>query len=336
MDHNPPAPVRWGILSTARIGVQKLVPAMQAMPERMQVVAIASRDGAAAAAAAERLGIPVSHAGYEALLADPAVEAVYNPLPNHLHVPLTLAAAQAGKHVLCEKPMAMNAAELDVLRPYAGRVHLREGYMVRHHPQWAAVRALLRDGAIGTLRYAHAPFGFFNDDAGNIRNIAAAGGGALYDIGGYVVTAGRWFFEREPLRVAAAIERDPRFGTDRLASGILDFGDAGQMVFTVSTQALRYQRLLLVGTTGRIEVEWPFNPAQGAATRFWLDEGQGPRQIDVPPADQYALQVADFSRAVREDTPSTAGLDEAIATARVVDALFASGASGSFVAVAPG
>ena len=326
-------PVRWGILSTAGIALRRVIPVLQQNPALMEVRAIASRQLAAAEGAAQAHGIAVAHGSYEALLADPDIDAIYNPLPNHLHVPLTLAAVQAGKHVLCEKPFAMNADELAALRPYAAQVHIREAFMVRHHPQWAAVRRELRAGALGTLRFMQVPFGYFNTDAANIRNRPEAGGGALYDIGCYAVAAARWCFEREPLRVACSIDRDPDFGTDRLCSALLDFGAEGQMVFSVSTQAHRYQRLHLVGTQGRLEMEMPFNAPQGAASRYWVEDASGLRTIDLPPADQYLLQMESFSRAVREEAPTAAGLDEAEAGMRVIDALFASAASGRFEAV---
>ena len=199
-------PVRWGILSTALIGTAKVIPAMR-KSQALTVAAIASRGLPKAQAAAAELGIPKAYGSYEALLADPSIEAIYNPLPNHLHVELTLAAAKAGKHVLCEKPFSMHAADLDVLRPFAAKVHIREAFMVRFHPQWLAVREEVRSGVIGELRYMQVPFSYFNADPANIRNIADIGGGALYDIGCYAITAGRWFFEREPERVVAAVDR---------------------------------------------------------------------------------------------------------------------------------
>ncbi|MBQ1766792.1 MAG: Gfo/Idh/MocA family oxidoreductase [Aquincola sp.] len=327
-------PVRWGILSTAGIALRRVIPVLQQNPALMEVRAIASRQQAAAEGAAQAHGIALAYGSYAALLADPDIDAIYNPLPNHLHVPLTLAALQAGKHVLCEKPFAMNAAELAALRPYATQLHIREAFMVRHHPQWAAVRRELRAGALGTLRFMQVPFGYFNTDAANIRNRPEAGGGALYDIGCYAAAAARWCFEREPLRVACSIDRDADFGTDRLCSALLDFGAEGQMVFSVSTQAHRYQRLHLVGTQGRLEMEMPFNAPQGAASRYWVEDAAGLRTIDLPPADQYLLQMESFSRAVREEAPTAAGLDEAEAGMRVIDALFASAASGRFEAVA--
>ncbi len=333
----PPAPapakVRWGILSTALIGTQKVIPALR-KAHNVELVAIASRSQASAQAAANALGIPTAHASYEALLADPAVEVVYNPLPNHLHVPWTLAAVRAGKHVLCEKPMALGAAELDVLRPYASQVHIAEAFMVRHHPQWLAVREQLRAGAIGELRCLQVAFSYFNDDPANIRNRADIGGGALYDIGGYAIVAGRWFFEAEPLRVGAMIDRDPHFGTDRHASAWLDFGQGRQLALTVSTQTARYQRLQLLGTRGRIEIETPFNAPQDAPCRWGLDiegalDGSTLRWTTLAAADQYQLQAEAFSRAVREQVPDASGLDDAVQNLRIIRALFASAERGA-------
>ena len=327
--------LRWGILSTALIAVQKVVPALKRCTG-VEVTAIASRDTARAGEVAAALGVARAHGSYEALLADAEVDVVYNPLPNPLHVPLTLAAMRAGKHVLCEKPMAMNAAELDVLRPYASLVHVQEAFMVRHHPQWLAVRDHIRAGLIGELRYAQMPFSYFNADPGNIRNRADLGGGAIYDIGCYAVAAGRWFFDAEPIRVVATIAHDPVMGTDRCASGVLDFGGDRQMTFTVATQAARWQRLALVGTEGRIEIEVPVNASAERPCRHFIANPDGERWIVLPAVDQYQLQVENFSRLVREQAPDAAGLDDARAQARVIDALFASAASGRFEPVAGG
>jgi predicted dehydrogenase len=326
--------VRWGILSTALIGTAKVIPAML-KSRQLSVAAIASRDLHRAQQAAAALGIPKAYGSYEELLADPGIDAIYNPLPNHLHVELTLAAARAGKHVLCEKPFSIKAADLDVLRPHAAKVHIWEAFMVRFHPQWAAVREEIRRGAIGELRYMHVPFSYFNDDPANIRNMADIGGGALYDIGCYAITAGRWFFEGEPERVIAAVDRDPAFKTDRTTSGILDFGRGRHLAFTVSTQSARYQRVQLVGTQGRIEIEIPFNAPQDQGTRYWVDDasaldGSGIRTVSLPVADQYQLQAEAFSNAVRSRQPDATALDDAAANMRIIDALFASEASGRF------
>jgi predicted dehydrogenase len=331
-------PVRWGVLSTALIGTQRVIPGMRKSGE-LQVAAIASRNLERARAAAAELGIPTAYGSYEALLADPSIEAIYNPLPNHLHVSATLAALQAGKHVLCEKPMAMNAVELEVLRPHATKLHLREAFMVRYHPQWTAVRDEVRRGTVGELRYIHMPFSYFNVDPANIRNRADVGGGALYDIGCYAIAAGRWFFEAEPARAIATLARDPQFRTDTTSSGLLDFGGGRQLAFTVSTQAARYQRIQLVGTQGRIEIEIPVNAPADQPCRYVIDDasaldGSGCRTVMLPVADQYQLQAEAFSRAVRSEAPTEAALDDAVMNMRVIDALFASERSGRFEDIA--
>ncbi len=224
--------------------------------------------------------------------------------------------------------MALAADELEVLRPHAGKVHLREAFMVRFHPQWIAARDEVRRGTIGELRFMQVPFSYYNDDPNNIRNRADIGGGALYDIGCYAIVAGRWFFEADPLRVAATMERDARFGTDRATSGVLDFGGGRQLVFSVATQAARYQRIQLVGTAGRIEIEIPLNAPPDKPCRYWVADAtaldaSGTRAVTLPQAEA-------FSRAVREERPSAAGLDDAITNLRIIDALFASEKSGRF------
>jgi predicted dehydrogenase len=327
-------PVRWGILSTAKIGTTKVIPGML-KSKLLEVAAIGSRNLASAQAAATALGIPTAYGSYEALLADPSIEAIYNPLPNHLHVPMTLAAVRAGKHVLCEKPFSIEASELDALRPYAHQLHIREAFMVRHHPQWIEVRERVREGVIGALRFMHVPFCYFNADPANIRNMADIGGGALYDIGCYAITAGRWFFEVEPERVIATVDRDPAFKTDRATSGLLDFGAGRQLAFTVSTQAAPYQRIQLVGTRGRIEIEIPFNAPPDGPCRYVIDDassldGRGIRTVTLPACDQYQLQAEAFSRAVREQKPDAIALDEAQRGMRIIEALFASERSGQF------
>lgn len=329
-------PVRWGVLGTARIGREKVLPGML-KSRACTILAVASRDLSAARAMADELGIPRAYGSYDALLADPDVEAVYNPLPNHLHVPMTLAAAAAGKHVLCEKPIAIVADEARRLKEAAGRVLIAEAFMVRHHPQWLKARELVRAGAIGELRAVQAFFAYFNADAGNIRNQANIGGGGLLDIGCYAVVAGRFLFEAEPVRTIALIDRDPGFGTDRTTSGLADFGGGRQLAFTVSTQLAPFQRVAAVGTKGRIEIEIPFNAPQGAATRIVLDDGSAlggasARTITLPEADQYQLQGEAFSRAVRGLEPLAYGVDDAIANMRILDALKRSEKSGAWEA----
>jgi len=324
--------VVWGVLSTAKIGVERVLPGMQ-KSALCEIRAIASRSLPTARAAAQRLGIPVAYGSYEELLADPQIEAVYNPLPNQLHVPLTLQAAEAGKHVLCEKPIALTAAEAQRLRAVAGRVHVMEAFMVRFHPQWLRARELVREGRIGTLRAVQAFFSYFNDDAGNIRNRLDSGGGALYDIGCYPIVAGRFLFEAEPVRAIALLDRDPNFGTDRLTSALVDFGDGRRLDFTVSTQSVRYQRVQICGSKARVELQIPFNAPQGERMLLRLDDGASLDGSSIvtetlPEADQYMLQGEAFSRAVRGEIELPYGVEDAVRNMRVIDALFRSEHSG--------
>jgi len=330
--------VVWGVLSTAKIGRDRVLPGMR-KSDLLEIRAIASRDEARARSAAEALGIPKAYGSYDALFADPEVEAIYNPLPNHLHVPLTLAAAAAGKHVLCEKPIALTANEATALRAAAGKVLIAEAFMVRFHPQWLRARELLREGRIGALRAVQMFFGYNNVDPANVRNKADIGGGGLYDIGCYAIVAGRFFFEAEPARGLALIDRDPAFRTDRLTSGLVDFGDGRRLDFTVSTQIAPHQRLQLCGSKGRIEIHIPVNAPQGAPTRISIDdcsslEGTGITTETLPASDQYQLQGEAFSRAVRAEIALPHGIEDAIANMRVIDALFRSERSGRWEDVA--
>jgi predicted dehydrogenase len=290
------------------------------------VVAVASRDAPSARGMADELGIAKAYGSYEALLADPEIEAIYNPLPNHLHVPMTLAAAAAGKHVLCEKPIAITADEAEQLRQAASQVLIAEAFMVRHHPQWHRARDLIRSGDIGELRSIQIIFSYFNADPGNIRNKADIGGGGLLDIGCYAVVAGRYFFDAEPLRVVTLMDRDPTFGVDRTTSALMDFGAGRQLAFTVSTQSVPYQRIQILGTKGRIEIEIPFNAPPDHPTRIFVDDGsthgnRSARGIEFPAVDQYRLQGEAFSQVIRGAAPLDYGLEDAILNMRILDAL---------------
>lgn len=324
--------VIWGVLSTARIGTQKVLPGMQ-KSEWCEIRAIASRTRDAASKAAAALGIPQAYDSYEALLADPEIEAIYNPLPNHLHVPFTLRAAEAGKHVLCEKPIALDAEQARQLLQAPKDILIMEAFMVRFHPQWLRVRELIREGHIGAPRAVQMLFSYSNHDAANIRNILNMGGGALYDIGCYPIVIGRFVFECEPKRAIALIDRDPKFGTDRLASALVDFGNGRHLDFTVSTQLAPFQRTQVCGTQARIEVMIPVNAPQGARTTLLLDDGSQPGGAaalaqTLPESDQYLLQGEAFSRAVRGEIELPYGVQDAVANQRVIDALFRSEHSG--------
>ncbi|UYN98660.1 MAG: Gfo/Idh/MocA family oxidoreductase [Devosia sp.] len=331
--------IRWGILSTANIGMQKVIPAIQQAPS-CEVVAIASRDLGKAEAAAARLGIARAHGSYEALFADPDIDAIYNPLPNHLHVPMTLAAARAGKHVLCEKPIALSAEEAGQLRDIPGNIVFLEAFMVRFHPQWARIRDIIRSGELGEIRSINAIFAYHNVDPANVRNQADIGGGGIMDIGCYPITAARYFFEAEPLRLVSLVERDPAFGTDRLASVIADFGNGRQLSFTCSTQAAPHQRVLILGTRAKAEIIIPFNAPANERTAITVDigapfDGALARREILPACDQYTEQAEAFAQAVLGKKPLPWGVDDAIASMRVIDAIFESEKTGAWARVGP-
>ncbi len=319
--------IRWGVMGVAKIATVKVIPAMQ-RGQWTEVTAIASRDGDRARQAAATLRIPRSYSSYEELLADRDIDAVYIPLPNHLHVPWTTRAAEAGKHVLCEKPIGMNAAETEQLlavRETTG-VLIEEAFMVRTHPQWIAVRDMVRAGRIGRLRAMAGFFSYFNEDPANVRNRADYGGGGLLDIGCYLVNTSRMIFEREPQRVFAAMETDPRFGVDTLASMLLDFG-GGHAIGTCATQLVPYQRIHIMGTQGRIEIEIPFNAPPDQACRVFVDDGgnlrgESAQPVDFEVCDQYTIQADLFSRAILDHTAAPYPLEDSVANMRVIDAVF--------------
>jgi predicted dehydrogenase len=317
------------VLGVAGIAVKKVIPAMQ-RGSHTEVVAIASRDRAKADAAAKTLGIPRAYGSYDALLADADVEAVYIPLPNHLHVEWTTRAAEAGKHVLCEKPIALNASQARTLlavRDRTGRT-IQEAFMIRTHPQWLKAQEIVRGGRIGDLRAMTGFFSYFNADPKNIRNIADYGGGGLMDIGCYLVATARMIFGREPDRAIAAVERDPALRTDRLTSVLLDFG-SGHAIGTCSTQLVPYQHLNILGTRGRIELEIPFNAPPDRPSVMLVDDGgdlagAGIERITSAAIDQYTVQGDRFARTVREGTAPAAPLEDAVANMTAIDALFRS------------
>jgi predicted dehydrogenase len=321
--------VRWGVLSTAKIGTQKVIPAML-RSELCVIAAISSRDQASATEAAKELGIAKAYDSYEALLADPDIDAIYNPLPNHLHVPWSVRALEAGKHVLCEKPLGVTAADAEQLLAAAERypkLKVMEAFMYRHHPQWQKSKQLVDAGEIGELRSVQSSFSYFNNDPHNIRNSVAAGGGALMDIGCYCISVPRFIFGREPFRVSGWVDYDPEFGTDRLASGILDFGD-GAATFTCSTQLVPYQRVNIFGTTGRVEIEIPFNAPPDKPCRLWHEKDGKITEIVCEVSDQYQIQGDLFSRAILDDTPVPTPLADGVANMRVIEAVIKSATKG--------
>jgi predicted dehydrogenase len=327
--------LRWGVLSTAGIGLNKVIPAMQ-LGQYTSVTAIASRDLAKGKAAAAKLGIPTVYGSYEELLADPKIDAIYNPLPNHLHVPWTIKAAEAGKHVLCEKPISLTVAEAKTLLAVRARTRVKigEAFMVRTSPQWLRVRELIGEGRIGELRSIMGYFSYFNVDPGNIRNQVDIGGGALMDIGCYLIQASRFAFAAEPNRVVALIDRDPKMHTDRLTSAILDFS-AGQSIFTCSTQLVPYQRIHFFGARGRIEMEIPVNAPNDRPTRIFIDTGSdlfggGITTETFPTCDQYTLQGDAFSKAIMDGTEVPVTIEDAINNMAVIEAVIKSAKSGQW------
>lgn len=324
-------PLRWGILSTAKIAENHVVPALHESAGHT-VVAVGSRDAGRAASWADANGIATAHGSYEDLLADPDVEAIYNPLPNHLHVDWSIAAIEAGKHVLCEKPLGLDASDAQRLvdAAAASDVMVMEAFMYRFHPQWITVRDLARSGVIGEVRTIQTFFSYFNDDPANVRNNPDWGGGALLDIGCYPISQARFVFDAEPERVVGAVELDPAFGTDRMTSGMLDFGGGRSATFTVATQLDGFQRAQIVGTAGRIEVDIPVNSPKDRPTVVSVTTADGVDRQEFGPVDQYAEQADAFARAVRSGAAAPTPLSDAIANMKVIDALFASAASGGW------
>lgn len=322
----------WGILGAANIALKKVIPAMQ-QGTFCEVTAIASRDSEIVKVAAESLGIPKFYGSYEKLLADEEIDAIYNPLPNNLHVEWTMKAATVGKHVLCEKPISLTATEalkLISVRDRTG-VKIQEAFMVRTHPQWLAVRDLINADRIGKLQAITGFFSYFNKDAANIRNKIENGGGALFDIGCYCINLSRFITNEEPLRVSGLIKRDADYGVDFLTSVILDFPSC-QSTFTCSTQVVPYQRMNFFGTKGRIEVEIPFNIPPKTSTRIFVDDGanlygKNIKTIEIPAADQYTIQGDLFSKAILENTEQPSSLEDSVKNMAVIDAIFRSAKS---------
>jgi predicted dehydrogenase len=325
--------IRWGILSTAKIGRTQVIPAIQ-KSELGEVAAIASNDKAKAEQTAADLGIPKAYSSYAELLAAADIDAVYIPLPNNLHVDYTVKALAAGKHVLCEKPIGLNTA--DALRLIDGAKqypHLKvmEAFMYRFHPQWQRAKQIIAEDLLGEVKQVQVFFSYYNVDAGNIRNKPEAGGGALMDIGCYCVSFPRYVFGCEPGRVVGLINTDPVFKTDNLTSGLLDFGDGRQASFTCSTQLEPYQRLNIFGSKGRLEMEIPVNAPNDAPCRLWLQRDKVIEEIQTPAVNQYTHQVDAFAKAILDDTPVPTPLTDALGNMQAIDALFKSAKTGVWV-----
>lgn len=316
--------VSWGILSTASIGTEHVIPGMQ-KGELCNIGAISSRSLEKAKKAADDLNIPKAYGSYEELLADDEIDAIYNPLPNHLHVPWTIKALKAGKHVLCEKSVAVNAEEAEKLKKEAIKypdLKVMEAFMYRFHPQWEVVKGWVNSGKIGDVKTIQAMFTYHNMNPDDIRNKEGMGGGGLLDVGCYCISASRYIFNEEPLKVLGQVDMDPEFKIDRLASGILTFSK-GTSVFTCSTQANRNQSLTILGSEGRIELETPFNPLTEQTSVYLRNKGELVEKKTLQ-ADHYTLQGDAFTKAILDDEPVPTSLDDAIANLKVIDAVFES------------
>ena len=325
--------IHWGILSTAKIGVTKVIPAMQ-KGKLCEITAISSRSIQKAKETANNLGIPKAYGSYEEIINDRDIDAIYNPLPNDLHVQWTIKALEGGKHVLCEKPVGMNAAEAESLLTGAKKfpkLKVMEAFMYRFNPQWVKAKSLVNEGKIGEVKNIHSHFSYYNVDPNNIRNKVEAGGGGLMDIGCYCISFPRFILEKEPVRVVSTIDFDPNMNTDRLASGILDFSSGITSSFTCSTQLIPYQRANILGMDGRIEIEIPVNTPSDKPTRIWLHKKEKSEEIVFDPVDQYTLQGDAFSKAILENTDVPTPLTDAVNNMKVIDAIFKSAETNKWV-----
>ena len=326
--------IRWGILSTAKIGTEKVIPAMQ-LGKYCKVTAISSRKLKKAKSAAKRLDIEKAYGSYEELLTDPDIDAVYIPLPNHLHVPWAIKALNAGKHVLCEKPIALSVVEaqtlLDVAKKFP-RLKVMEAFMYRNHPQWQLAKQQVSEGKIGKVRTIQSFFSYYNNNPHNIRNKLEIGGGGLMDIGCYCISLARFIFEGEPWRVCGIMEEDPELKIDRLTSGILDFVN-GTSTFTCATQLVPYQRVNIFGTKGRIEIEIPFNAPSDRPCKLWQENDAKIKEVTLEICNQYTIQGDLFSRVVLEDREVPVPLEDAVANMQVIEALLHSARSRSWVQI---
>ena len=324
--------VRWGIISTAGIGAKKVIPAMQ-QSQICEINAIASREIDKAKNLAEKLNIQKYYGSYHELLEDPGIDAIYNPLPNHLHVPWSIKAIQAGKHVLCEKPIALSVAEaesfLEVCQSYPD-IKVMEGFMDLHHPQWQKTKQMVDEGMIGTLQTINSVFSYYNTDPENIRNMADIGGGGLMDIGCYCISLARFIFSEEPQRVSGTINYDPDFKTDILTSGILEFSK-GTSTFTCSTKLSPYQKVNIFGSEGRIEIEIPFNAPSDKPTRIFHLHNDKIDEITFDICNQYTIQGDIFAEAILNNTAVPTPIEDAVANMRVLEAIIKSDREGTWI-----
>ncbi|HVW58063.1 MAG TPA: Gfo/Idh/MocA family oxidoreductase [Rhizobiaceae bacterium] len=315
---------RWGVLSTAKIGRDHVIPALQDAGNGV-VTAIASRDAEKAKALAERFGIPHAFGSYEELLASDEVDGVYIPLPTSQHAEWAVKAADAGKHVLVEKPLALRAEDIGAVVAARDRngVLIAEAFMVAYHPQWIAIREMIASGAVGRLRHVQGAFSYYNTDPANMRNQMALGGGGLPDIGVYPTVATRFATGMEPKKVQATVERDPRFGTDIYASVRAEF-EGFELSFYCATQMAARQSMVFHGDEGFIEVASPFNAGLYDHHRLVLHNRNHTeaRVIRFPDTRQYRLEAETFARAARGEAVEVFTLEQSVLNQKVIDAIY--------------
>jgi predicted dehydrogenase len=322
--------VKLGVLGVSSHFLKRtLLPLKQS--KNVDLYAVASRDAEKSKEAAEKFGIPKNYGSYEDLLKDPDVEVVFIPLPNHLHLEWIKKCADAGKHILCEKPLTMNALEAEEAVNYAASkgVILMEAFMYRFQPQWIRAKEICDVGEIGSIVSIQTIFSYNNPDPNNIRNIAEYGGGALMDIGCYAISVPRFILGIEPLRVISLIEKDKKFQTDKHTSALIDFGKT-QVVFTVSTQTYPYQKVFIHGSAGNITIQIPFNTFVDVPAVITVQSSVGERNIYFDPADQYGLQFEAFAEALRKNNPAPISPGDAVNNMKVIDAVFKSAESGDW------
>jgi predicted dehydrogenase len=326
--------VSWGILSTAKIGTEKVIPAMQ-QGKYSKISAITSRNIVKAKKVAQQLGIPKAYGSYKELLEDTEIEAIYIPLPNHLHVQWTINSLEAGKHVLCEKPIGLSFKQAEHLKKEMEKfadLKVMEAFMYRFHPQWKTVKKLVDEGKIGELKTIHSIFSFFNNDPTDIRNQLESGGGSLLDIGCYCISLSRFLFNNEPVRVSGTIEHDPKMKTDRLVSAVLEF-EKGTSTFTCSTQLIDHSCVDIFGTHGRIEMATPFLPSFESTSKIMHQVGSQMKEIIFEPCNQYTIQGDLFSQAILNDSNVPTSIEDGVANMKVIDKIIESYKKGTWIRI---
>ena len=329
--------VRWGVMGSAKIALKKVIPSMSYCKYAV-VEAIASRNEELAISAAEDLEIPKAYGSYEDLLNDKDIDAIYIPLPNHLHLEWTMKCIEAGKHVLCEKPFVLNHKDVSKLIQLRNRSKLKigEAFMVRSHPRWTAIKEIIDKGVIGEMNLIRGFFSYYNDDAQNIRNQYSEGGGGIWDIGCYPVQISRYLFGKNPKRVSASLIYDSKYKVDILGSVILEF-ENGLCSFSVGTQLARYQSVQIFGRNKWIDVEMPFNPPIIESSEIQIvseEDPAAPRQIiTIPPADQFTLQADAFSKAILDNKDEPVTLEDTLGNTLTIEAIFKAAKTGMWVNV---